>query len=93
MFSFNAFLRIPYMLAQVANAENPIAGLWRHLLAVIVFSLVGIAVLVACFWIMKKLTPFSVVKEIEQDQNVALAVVMGSVIIGMALIIAASILG
>lgn len=92
MFSINSFLRIPCVLAQAA-ADNPMVGIWRHLLAVVVFSLVGIAVLSACFWMMKRLTPFSVVKEIEQDQNVALAIVMGSVIIGMALIIAASILG
>ena len=34
----------------------------------------------------------SVTKEIEQDQNVALAIIIGSVIIGMSIIIAAAIL-
>ena len=91
MFSNQLFQLLPSVLAQ--TAENPMTGLWRHLLAVVVFSLVGIAVLGACFWVMERLTPFSVTKEIEQDQNVALAIVMGSVIIGMALIIAAAILG
>jgi uncharacterized membrane protein YjfL (UPF0719 family) len=33
------------------------------------------------------------VKEIEHDQNTALGIVMGSVIIGMSIIIAAAIIG
>lgn len=92
VFANKLFLQIPSVLAQAADG-NPMASLWRHLLAAMVFAIVGIAVLGACFWIMKKLTPFSVTKEIEQDQNVALAVLMGSVIIGMAMIISAAILG
>ena len=69
------------------------ARLWTHLLAAIVFSLVGVAVLGVCFFLMNKLSPFSIKKEIEEDQNVALAVIMGAVIIGMSIIIAAAILG
>ena len=67
--------------------------LWMHLLAAIVFSLVGIAVLGISFFLMNKVSPFSIKKEIEEDQNVALAVIMGAVIIGMSIIIAAAILG
>ena len=64
-----------------------------HLIAAVVFAIVGIAVLGTCFWLMHKFLPFSIVKEIEQDHNTALAIVMGSVIIGISLIIAAAILG
>ena len=42
---------------------------------------------------MEKLTPFSVVKEIEEDQNVALAVIVGAVVLGISIIIAAAIVG
>jgi len=42
---------------------------------------------------MHKFLPFSIVKEIEQDQNTALAIVMGSVILGISIIIAAAIMG
>jgi putative membrane protein len=41
---------------------------------------------------MKTLMPFSLRKEIEEDQNTALAIIIGSVIIGMSIIIAAAIL-
>ena len=39
---------------------------------------------------MAKLAPFSVRKEIEVDQNIALAVIMGCVILGISIILAAS---
>jgi uncharacterized membrane protein YjfL (UPF0719 family) len=42
---------------------------------------------------MNKLAPFSVKKEIEEDQNVALAIIMAGVIIGVSLIIAFAIAG
>ena len=64
-----------------------------HLLAAVIFSLVGVAVLALCFKLMNKFSPFSLKKEIEEDQNVALAVIMGAVIIGMSIIIAAAIQG
>jgi uncharacterized membrane protein YjfL (UPF0719 family) len=37
------------------------------------------------------MTPFSLRKEIEEDQNVALGVVLGAVVIGIAIIVAAAI--
>ncbi len=40
---------------------------------------------------MTKVAPFSVRKEIEEAQNTALGILMGSVIIGLAIIIAAAI--
>ncbi len=70
-----------------------LALLGRHLLAAIAFSAVGIAVLGLCFWGIKRLLPFSVTKEIEEDHNVALAIIIAAVILGMSLIIAAAILG
>ena len=65
----------------------------QHLIAAVVFAVVGIVVLALSFWLMEKITPFSIVKEIEEDQNVALAVIVGAVVIAVSLIIAAAILG
>jgi uncharacterized membrane protein YjfL (UPF0719 family) len=58
-----------------------------------VFAGIGLVVFAAAFWIMTKLAPFSIRKEIETDQNTALAVIMAGVIIGVSLIIAAAISG
>jgi uncharacterized membrane protein YjfL (UPF0719 family) len=40
---------------------------------------------------MVKIYPFSVVKEIEEDQNTALGILFGSVFIGLSIVIAAAI--
>jgi putative membrane protein len=55
------------------------------------YAAVGIVVFALAFWLMTKISPFSVRKEIEEDQNVALAVIMAGVIIGIALIISAAV--
>lgn len=63
----------------------------HYLLATLVYTGLGVAVFLLAFWLMGKVTPFSIRKEIEEDQNVALGVVMGSVVIGLALIISATV--
>ena len=57
------------------------------------FAGVGLVVFALAFWLMAKLTPFSLRKEIEEDQNTALGVIMGAVVIGIAVVIAAAISG
>lgn len=56
-----------------------------------VFAGVGLVVFGLAFWIMNKLAPFPIKKEIEEDHNVALAIIMAGVIIGVSLIIASAI--
>jgi putative membrane protein len=58
-----------------------------------VFAAIGLVVFAIAWWIMVKVAPFSIKKEIEEDQNVALGVIMAGVIIGIALIIAAAVHG
>ena len=65
----------------------------QSILNVVVFTIIGLALFGVAFFIMGKATPFSLRKEIEEDQNIALAVVMASVIIGIAMIIVAAITG
>ena len=66
-------------------------SLIKHLVAAFVFATLGLAVLSIWFWLIVKFAPFSVVREIEQDQNTALGIIIGSSIIGVSLIIAAAI--
>lgn len=55
----------------------------------IVYSLIGIGFFGIAIWFMSLVSPFSIRKEIEEDQNVALGIIMGSVIIGIAIILSA----
>lgn len=61
------------------------------ILGTLVYTAIGVIIFALAFQVMVKLTPFSVRKEIEEDQNTALAIVMGSVILGLAIIIAATV--
>jgi len=71
----------------------PLEGLLPTLIITVVFVVLGLIVFALVFLIIAKSAPFSVRKEIEDDQNVALAIMIGSVILGSALIIAAAIHG
>lgn len=66
---------------------------FKTVIASLVYSLLGIAVFALCFLVIKAVTPFSIRKEIEEDQNTALAIVIGAVILGISLIISAAIHG
>jgi uncharacterized membrane protein YjfL (UPF0719 family) len=59
----------------------------------IAFAGVGIVVFAVAFFLMTRIAPFSIKKEIEEDQNVALAVIMAGVLIGISLIIAGAVHG
>lgn len=59
----------------------------------VVFVASGMVLFAVAFVVMTKVAPFSVRKEIEEDQNTALAVLMGSVILGIAIIVAAAVHG
>jgi putative membrane protein len=67
--------------------------LWRPLLTASIFCILGLAILGIVWAIMVKILPFSLRKEMEVDQNIALGIVLGSLILGISLIIAASIHG
>lgn len=59
--------------------------------AAVVFSLLGIALFVFAFVLFDRLTPGSLWKELIDDQNTALGVLMGGVAIALAIIIAAAV--
>ena len=65
----------------------------KPLVQSLVYSLIGLVMLGISFLCIIKLSPFSVRKEIEEDQNTSLAILMGSVFIALAIIIQAAIRG
>jgi len=65
----------------------------NQVISTIVFSVVGLVIFGIFFATLPRVLPFSLKKEMEEDQNVALAIVIGSIVIGFAIIIAASVAG
>ncbi len=63
----------------------------KYIIASLVYSLIGIAVLGLSFWVFEKITPENLWKEIIEKQNVALALVAAAFMIALALIISSAI--
>jgi putative membrane protein len=57
----------------------------------ILYSAIGTLVLLAFFWFIEKVLPFSLRKEIAEDHNVGLGIILGAFIIGISLIISTAI--
>lgn len=63
------------------------------ILQALIYSAIGIALFGVAFFVIVKIAPFSIRKEIEDDQNTSLGIIIGSVIIGISLIISAAVQG
>jgi len=59
----------------------------------IVFSVIGVVVFWISFVVIDTLTPYNLWKEISEDRNLALAIVVGAMSLGICTIIAAAIHG
>ena len=62
-----------------------------NLLNALVYAVLGIIIFVFCFALIDKMTPYHLWKEIVEDKNIALAVLVGAMSIGMCIIIAAAV--
>jgi hypothetical protein len=76
-------------ITQEANKMNlvPLA----NVVAALVFAFVGIFIFIIAFIVMDKLTPYHLWKEIVQEHNMALAILVGAMSLGICIIIAAAI--
>jgi uncharacterized membrane protein YjfL (UPF0719 family) len=63
------------------------------IVSTLIFVAIGLVFFGIAFGILTLITPFSIRKEIEDDQNTALGIVIGSMLIGIAIIIAAAVGG
>ena len=79
--------------SNVLGLVIPLESLLPVFVTTLVFVVLGLIIFALAFLIIGKATPFSVRKEIEEDHNVALAIVIAAVILGSAIIIAAAVHG
>lgn len=57
----------------------------------LIYALLGIGIFGLSFWIWDKMTPYDLFKEIVEHKNLALAIVVGFMSLGMCVIIAAAV--
>jgi uncharacterized membrane protein YjfL (UPF0719 family) len=62
--------------------------LLRGVIDTAIYCVVGIVMMAIGIALVVLFTPFSVKKEIEDDQNTSLAIIIGAIILGIAIIIA-----
>jgi uncharacterized membrane protein YjfL (UPF0719 family) len=66
--------------------------LWRLVLDAALFGLAGIVLLIIGYYLWELITPYNLRREIHENRNVAVAIVVAAFIIGMAIVIAASLI-
>ena len=65
----------------------------RPIVDSIIYSALGTVVLLLFFYFIEKILPFSMRKEIAEDHNVSLGIILGAFILGLSLIISSAIRG
>ena len=81
------------MLAPMLGMIVKLEEIWNVLETTVIFVTLGLIVFSVAFLIVVLVAPFSVKKEIEEDQNTSLAIIIGALIIGVAMIISSAIQG
>lgn len=66
---------------------------WKYLVLSLIYSAVGIAIFMVAYKVIEMVMPFDLNKELAEDQNTAVGVLVGSVMLGLALIIASAMHG
>jgi uncharacterized membrane protein YjfL (UPF0719 family) len=62
---------------------------WAEVISTIFYTALGLVMLWISWKVIQLMSPFSIIKEIEEDQNTSLAVLIASVFVSMSIIIAA----
>jgi putative membrane protein len=66
--------------------------LWRLVLDASVLGLAGIAMLIIGYYIWELVTPYNLRRELQENKNLAVAVVVAAFIVGMAIVIGAALI-
>jgi uncharacterized membrane protein YjfL (UPF0719 family) len=82
---------MPYPDLSIPAGPMP-APLWRLLLDATLFGIAGIVLLIIGYYVWELITPYNLRRELHENKNVAVAIVVASFIVGMAIVIAASLI-
>lgn len=65
----------------------------KYVVASVVYSLIGIVVLLVCFIVIEKISPQNLWREIIEKQNIALSIMAAAFMLAIAIIISSAIHG
>lgn len=64
---------------------------WVPMVAALVYAAIGLAIFGAAFVLVDRFTPYNLWKELIDEKNIALAIVVGAVAIGISIIVSSAI--
>lgn len=64
---------------------------WAPMVAALVYAVIGLVIFGAAFVVVDRLTPYSLWKELIDEHNTALAIVVGAVALGISIIVSSAI--
>ena len=82
-----------FLASEMAMAQTDLAGFATDLASTIVYSIVGIVMGVIGFKVVDWLTPGNLAEEVANKENRALAILAGSMMLGVCIIIASVLIG
>src|SRR5271163_4592632 len=84
---------VPFMVSITITPEANKMNLvpLGNIISALVFAFIGMLIFIIAFVVMDKLTPYHLWKEIVQEHNMALAILVGAMSLGICIIIAAAI--
>jgi putative membrane protein len=66
--------------------------LWRMILDATLFGVIGIVLLILGYYIWELVTPYNLRRELQDNKNLAVAVVAAAFIVGMAIVVGAALM-
>lgn len=78
--------------ATLVAPQGHAVPMWRLLIDASIFGIVGVILLIVGYYVWELVTPYNVRKELQENKNIAVAIVVAAFILGMAIVVAASLI-
>jgi len=62
-----------------------------HIVSTVVYSFLGLLLFISALFIIEKITHFSISKKVVEEANIAVSIVVGSIVIAMGIIVSSAI--
>ncbi len=92
LFAENGGRDIGSMIQRADRNRSNLSSFIRELVSSMIFGLIGILLAIIGYKLFDIVTPFSLAKELAEDQNIAVGIVVGAIIIGISIIVSKAII-
>ena len=93
MYHYLIAFSLLFISSAAYSADTSLAGLGSGILATVIYSFIGIIMASIGFKVVDWLTPGDLAEEVSKNENRALAILAGSMILGVCIIIASAVVG